>query len=106
MIYDAVSRHRSGVLSLESFREKTGLAEGIPREPGSALGDPAAPAPALPFPDPLPTLRQVEQAVIEEALRRAQGNQTVAARLLGLSRRALNNRLQRSPGAKDEDLPV
>jgi DNA-binding NtrC family response regulator len=43
----------------------------------------------------------VEQAVIEEALRRAQGNQTVAARLLGLSRRALNNRLQRSPSGEE-----
>jgi transcriptional regulator with GAF, ATPase, and Fis domain len=31
-----------------------------------------------------------------EALRRANGNQTIAAQLLGLSRRALNNRLRRT----------
>jgi DNA-binding NtrC family response regulator len=53
----------------------------------------------LPFPDPLPTLKQAEEALIREALRRAGGNQTVAAGLLGLSRRALNNRLSRGTEA-------
>lgn len=106
MVYDAVSRHRSGVLSLAAFREKTGLGE-APDESPSSDATAAAPTPpdgapeAIRFPEPLPTLRQAEQAVIEEALRRAGGNQTVAAALLGLSRRALNNRLQR--GAADGD---
>jgi DNA-binding protein Fis len=34
--------------------------------------------------------------LIDEALRRAGGNQSIAASLLGLSRRALNNRLRRA----------
>jgi len=55
----------------------------------------AGAAPGIGFPDTLPTLKDAEQALIDEALRRAQGNQTVAAGLLGLSRRALNNRLRR-----------
>jgi len=96
LIYDAVSRHRSGVLSLQTFREKTGLTEaaGDSREAPAAAGD----AGELPFPDPLPTLKQAEDALVREALRRAGGNQTLAAGLLGLSRRALNNRLSRTAG--------
>ena len=105
MIYDAVSRHRCGVLSLETFRQKIGLGESPDATPSEA---PAAVQPGLlpgvlagglPFPDPLPTLKQAEEALIREALRRAGGNQTVAAGLLGLSRRALNNRLSRGTEA-------
>jgi len=43
----------------------------------------------------LPTLRESEEALIAEALRRAEVNQGVAAGLLGLSRQALNKRLSR-----------
>jgi DNA-binding NtrC family response regulator len=50
----------------------------------------------LVFPETLPTLKDMEQGLIDEALRRAGGNQTIAAELLGLSRRALNNRIRRS----------
>ena len=41
------------------------------------------------------TVRQVERTLIEEALRRSEGNQSIAARLLGISRQALNKRLIR-----------
>ena len=43
----------------------------------------------------LPTLKEAEFILIAEALRRSEGNQTIAAKLLGITRRALNNRLQR-----------
>ncbi len=46
------------------------------------------------FPKRLPTLKQAEQMLIEEALRRVNGNQAKAARMLGLSRQALNYRLR------------
>jgi DNA-binding NtrC family response regulator len=55
----------------------------------------AAPAAPL-FPDPLSTLGEAESALIAEALRRAEGNQGVAAGMLDLSRQALNKRLSRS----------
>jgi DNA-binding protein Fis len=51
---------------------------------------------AIRFTEKLPTLKETEQLLINEALQRANGNQTIAARLLGLSRRALNNRLRRA----------
>jgi len=41
-------------------------------------------------------LKETEQLLIDEALRRSNNNQSIAARLLGMSRRALNNRLRRS----------
>ena len=40
--------------------------------------------------------------MIEEALKRADGNQTIAAQLLGISRQALNNRLNRARKLTDE----
>jgi transcriptional regulator with PAS, ATPase and Fis domain len=51
------------------------------------------------FPERLPTLKEAEETLIEalitEALRRADDNQGVAAGLLGISRQALNQRLRR-----------
>jgi DNA-binding protein Fis len=45
--------------------------------------------------EPLPTLKEAEEALIAAALRHADGNQGVAAGLLGMSRQALNKRLRR-----------
>jgi DNA-binding NtrC family response regulator len=86
------------VLSLESFKERFGDPD------GQEVGRPEETTGVAPYPgeskvsfsDSLPSLKEVEQALIDEALRRAEGNQSVAARTLGLSRRALNNRLRRS----------
>ncbi len=96
MVYDAVSRHKSGVLSMESFREKIspGQKDGpkisFPEETSDDAGG------QIFFPDRLPTLKETETMLIAETLKRAGGNQTIAAQMLGLTRRALNNRLKRS----------
>ena len=45
----------------------------------------------------LPTLKEAGKLLIEESLRRADGNQDAAARLLGLTRTALNRALNRKP---------
>ena len=95
MVRDAVSRHNGGVLSTESFREA--IDEQTSASHGGAL--PGAGevgfAEALATTRSLPSLKEVEPLVIEEALRRADGNQTIAARLLGLSREALTKRINR-----------
>ena len=49
----------------------------------------------------LPALPQKEDNMIREALRRADGNKSQAARLLGLSRNALRYRLSKI-GVADE----
>jgi transcriptional regulator of acetoin/glycerol metabolism len=48
----------------------------------------------LSFSGEFPTLQKVEQAAVAEALKRANGNQSSAARLLGLSASALSRRLR------------
>lgn len=48
---------------------------------------------ALPFGDL--SITQMERQMVEAALKRAEGNQTQAARLLGISRFALRNRLKK-----------
>ena len=94
MVFDAVSRHKGGVLSMESFREKIRASGGIETEPG-AVTPPVTDGERLVFPKQLPTLKSVEQQLIDEALQRADGNQRIAASFLGITRRALNNRLRR-----------
>ncbi|MBU1097873.1 MAG: sigma-54 dependent transcriptional regulator [Bacteroidetes bacterium] len=93
IIFDAVSVYKSGILSLDSIKEKvfgklTSTENGVSSSSNSEeLG--------ISFADHLPTLKESEDLLIKEALKRADGNQTIAAQLLGISRRALNNRIQR-----------
>jgi two-component system, NtrC family, nitrogen regulation response regulator GlnG len=98
MAFDAVARHQGGLLSLQSF--KVAIAAGPP-----AIHNATEPATLMSlsslFPDRLPTLSEAQGALIAEALRRADGNQGVAAGMLGLSRQALNKRLTRR---KTDDL--
>jgi DNA-binding NtrC family response regulator len=97
MIFDAVSVHKSGILSLKSFREKLSIYtveshaahDDTDKQIGVGEKD-------VLFSANLPTLKEMENLLIAEAMERANGNQRIAADLLGISRTALNNRLQRS----------
>ena len=95
MMFDAVSVHARGVLSLESIRAKVSQGQSA-RERSTGTDSVDGSAAPLGIPEQFPTMDEAEEYLIREALRRADGNQTIAANLLGLSRRALNNRLQRS----------
>ncbi len=88
IIFDAVSVHNSGVMSLGPIRDKIHREENFSNEPITSEE-------GIVFSDQLPTLKDAEEALINEALKRAEGNQSIAADMLGLSRRALNNRLNR-----------
>lgn len=46
------------------------------------------------FPEVLPSLRQLKQLLFKEAIRRVNGNKTMAAKLLGISRQAIMKRSQ------------
>jgi DNA-binding NtrC family response regulator len=79
------------VLGLQSFKEAIGATAPPVETPGAGLPMPMGELSR----DRLPTLDEAEETLVAEALRRAEGNQGVAAQMLGLSRQALNKRLAR-----------
>jgi len=91
LVFDAVLRHSSGILSMETFR--------------SVIGDvrPAQQAAAAPSggQEPLtalfghfPTVDEIEEYMIGEAMKLAKGNQGIASKILGMGRQTLNKRLK------------
>jgi len=87
LIFDAVSRHVAGTLSLDVFKRALGSPDGFPPRKTPRKG-------SVQFGPQLPTLRQVLVLLIKEAMRRAKNNQSVAAQLLGITRQALSKRLK------------
>jgi DNA-binding NtrC family response regulator len=84
LVYDAVCRTAPGEpLFAEPFRKAANRA----RESDEAS--------SLRFPAVLPSYANMKELLIAEALRRAQGNQALAAERLGISRQALNKRLRK-----------
>ncbi len=101
MVMDAVGRHTRGVLSSQSFRDKIEKSGGGTPMPNDALE--ISPDKSVTFHGPMPTLKEMERFLVNKALETANNNQTIAARLLGISRKALNNRLIRGKaGGEDE----
>jgi len=99
MVFNAMALHRGGsVLAMDSFRQA--IQKQQKAGPEHAPSESEGSLPVL-IPGRFPTLDEVEEALIDEALRRAKGNQGVAATLLGLSRPALNRRLARRVPAPD-----
>ncbi len=95
MIHDAVSQHERGVLSLKSLKE---VATGRPaRTDGMTSAGPPEPD-ALTFPLRLPTIAEATHSLVNEALARANGNQSLAAQMLGITPQALSQRLKRAAG--------
>ena len=88
MVSDAVSHHTARMMSMAVFEAHISQ-EDMPREPVTEGGEGSSYA----FFDRLPSLRESTNMLIAEAMRRAEGNQSIAARLLGISRTALNKRL-------------
>jgi len=90
MVFDAVSVHRERILSLETFI----------RAIGPAGGKQAAPPPPdrnlFAGVERLPTFSEAADLLVAEAMARAGGNQTIAARLLCISQPALSKRLKPS----------
>ncbi len=94
MIYDAVSKHKSGTLPMESFKKAMiGKSRPISRVQNES---------SVIFSHSIPTLKEVTKLTINEALKKAKGNQSIAAQILGISRPALNKRLSREASERDE----
>ncbi len=93
MIYDAVSQHNGKTLSMKSFLQRI-----------DSQIDPSHIEQTLPAENPfsrlegLPTLQQAGHLLVDEAMQRSTGNQSIAARLLGISQPALSKRLKQDTG--------
>jgi len=87
IIADIVSRHTSGILSIKSLKNLISSESGYEKE--------MIVSGSFSFPEILPSFKEMEKKLIDAALERADGNQSIAAQMLGVSRRALNNRIQR-----------
>ncbi|WP_319471374.1 sigma-54 dependent transcriptional regulator [uncultured Pseudodesulfovibrio sp.] len=96
MIFDAVSKCSGTTLTVNAFRERLNVGDALTRTNGFSNE-------TMPFPDQLPTLAQMSDLLVEEAMRRSNGTQTVAARMLGISQPALSKRLKRM--ALESELP-
>ncbi len=98
LIYDAVSRQRGSTLSLDVFR---GLFKAVG---GGTAGDGTGGVQReseevadilLRFGPRLPDIKTATDLLVAEALHRANGNQSAAAAMLGISRQALNKRIRK-----------
>ncbi len=96
LAFDAVSHHRGATLSMAFFHKELGAV--APAENASAPLAKILPQKswAAGFAQ-LPTLKDADQELIAEALRRSNNNQRAAALLLGITPQALNQRLKRQP---------
>ena len=92
MCRDAVARQKSGILSLRRFKERIAQNPSV-AQPAAEPSVNASIARALEPLQPLPTLKQAERALEDEAMRRAGNNQGIAASLIGMTRAALNRHL-------------
>lgn len=93
MILDAVSSYKSGKLSMDAFKSYI-----YRKQPSLDINSKQflqGKNMPVSFLEQLPTLKRTEQLLISEAIKRASGNQAIAAQMLGISRQALNKRLKR-----------
>jgi len=92
MIFDALSQYTQGILSMDVFRRAIGHCDQgcVTSAPELDIDDMS-----LSFPEKLPTLENVANQLINVAMERSQGNQSIAARMLGISQPALSRRLKK-----------
>jgi DNA-binding NtrC family response regulator len=91
MVFDAVARHSSGVLSMTSFRGAIGDDRPSVAVPQSGNGDECQLQAIFGH---FPSLAEIEEHMIGEAMKIAKGNQGIAASMLGITRQTLNRRLK------------
>lgn len=92
MVYDAVSVNDSRMLSLVTFRRRIGHLVRPGQDKAKREETPERLFAEL---ESLPTLEEAALQLMKEAMQRADGNQSIASRLLGISQPALSKRLKR-----------
>ncbi|MBF0118272.1 MAG: sigma-54-dependent Fis family transcriptional regulator [Desulfobacterales bacterium] len=93
MVFDAVSRHKSKILSLDVFKSHIVQEQGEIEQINpkiKATGDGIMSFPST----KLPTIKQAVKFLVQEAMKSANNNMSIAAKILGISRQALSKRLK------------
>ncbi len=93
MVHDAVAQHHSGRLSLNSFKDFIAQRRSHAQADIIYSGENASSLKNI-F-GHFPTLKEIEDYLISEALKSSDDNQGSAASLLGITRQALNQRLKK-----------
>jgi DNA-binding NtrC family response regulator len=91
MIFDAVSRHKSRILSLSVFKEYMNKHKEhqVKKWEETETG-----GKKINYSGGFPTLKEVEDFFIKEAMEKAAGNQSIAAQLLGIAQSTLSRRFK------------
>jgi DNA-binding NtrC family response regulator len=91
IVFDAVSRHKSRILSLDAFKNHIAREQ----ENKSITAVPNLETHSnITFAGDLPTIKQATHFLVAEAVKQARGNQSIAAKILGISQQALSKRLK------------
>ena len=101
MVFEAVSQHERGVLSMNAFTSRIGSRRSVLA--GVAPNAETTSDAPLAINGQFPTLKQTAEWLVGEALRRAKGSQANAARLLGITPAALSKRLSRGRKGDDDE---
>lgn len=91
MIFDAVAQNSNGSISLAPFRKHIARTQQSQADLQQINENQPRP---FTFATPLPTIKQATRLLVEEAMQRAQNNQSTAATMLGISQQALSKRLK------------
>jgi DNA-binding NtrC family response regulator len=95
IIFKAVENHRAKVLSLDTI--KSHIDQYHPADPSADAYENANSVSPFKNFESLPTIKQAAYMLIEEAMQRSGGNQSIAARMLGISQPALSKRIKNGP---------
>lgn len=98
MVFDALSNHQSRTLSMDIFKKYIEKHSGNPDEEIKNITGETV----YSILGALPTLKESSRLLVKEALHRSQGNQAIAAQMLGITRQALNWRLKQQADKKKE----
>jgi len=93
MVHDAVSTHKSKMLSLDAFKRKIGTMTLLPN--AHEASDTDEDESLFVATKSLPSIHDVTDLLVAEAMKRADGNQSIASRLIGISQPALSKRLKK-----------
>jgi transcriptional regulator with PAS, ATPase and Fis domain len=93
LAFKAMGLHRSKMLSMDSFKELIN-----PKDLSMGLNSDQVQQACLSFnpEQSLPSLTEIGDLLIDEAMLRAKGNQSIASRLIGISQPALSKRIKKA----------